>query len=74
MKEGRNGVYYITGESVTVVSSSFFLETMYLVDPTDKYAVHQFKEFEGEKLESTTTEDLGTLKIKGVIGMDGTQE
>merc|ERR1711907_717429 len=66
MKEGQNDIYYITGESITAVSSSPFLETLrkkglevlYMVDPVDEYAVQQLKEFDGKKLKSTTKEGL----------------
>merc|ERR1719491_924235 len=66
MKEGQNDIYYITGESITSVSSSPFLESLrkkglevlYMVDPVDEYAVQQLKEFDGKKLKSTTKEGL----------------
>merc|ERR1712209_212686 len=66
MKEGQNDIYYITGESIAVVSSSPFLETLrkkglevlYMVDPIDEYCVQQLKEFDGKKLKSTTKEGL----------------
>merc|ERR1712109_269879 len=66
MKEGQNDIYYITGESITAVSSSPFLENlrkkglevMYMVDPVDEYAVQQLKEFDGKKLLSATKEGL----------------
>merc|ERR1711920_242332 len=66
MKEGQNDIYYITGESITAVSSSPFLENlrkkglevMYMVDPIDEYAVQQLKEFDGKKLKSVTKEGL----------------
>merc|ERR1712154_748387 len=62
MKEGQNDIYYITGESITAVSSSPFLESLrkkglevlYMVDPVDEYCVQQLKEFDGKKLKSTT--------------------
>merc|ERR1711974_461089 len=62
MKEGQQDIYYITGESITSVSSSPFLEALrkkglevlYMVDPVDEYAVQQLKEFDGKKLKSTT--------------------
>merc|ERR1711963_24877 len=66
MKEGQNDIFYITGESITAVSSSPFLESLrkkglevlYMVDPVDEYAVQQLKEFDGKKLKSTTKEGL----------------
>merc|ERR1712135_149031 len=66
MKEGQNDIYYITGESIAVVSSPPFLENLrkkglevlYMVDPVDEYAVQQLKEFDGKKLKSTTKEGL----------------
>merc|ERR1712050_813195 len=66
MKEGQNDIFYITGESITAVSSSPFLETLrkkglevlYMIDPIDEYAVQQLKEFDGKKLKSTTKEGL----------------
>ncbi|CAE8624903.1 unnamed protein product [Polarella glacialis] len=66
MKEGQNDIYYITGESITQVSSSPFLENLrkkglevlYMVDPVDEYCVQQLKEFDGKKLKSTTKEGL----------------
>merc|ERR1712086_663736 len=66
MKEGQNDIYYITGESITCVSSSPFLESLrkkglevlYMVDPVDEYAVQQLKEFDGKKLKSVTKEGL----------------
>merc|ERR1712072_1530788 len=66
MKEGQNDIYYITGESISQVSSSPFLENLrkkglevlYMVDPVDEYAVQQLKEFDGKKLKSVTKEGL----------------
>merc|ERR1711935_1147953 len=66
MKEGQSDIYYITGESISAVSSSPFiealrkkgLEVLYMVGPVDEYAVQQLKEFDGKKLKSTTKEGL----------------
>ena len=66
MKEGQNDIWHITGESIAVVSSSPFeenlrqkgLEVLYMVDPVDKHAVQQLKEFNGKKLKSTIKEGL----------------
>ena len=62
MKERQNEIYYITGESIAVVSSSSFwenlrkkgYEVLYVADPVDEYALHHFKEFDGTKLKPTT--------------------
>merc|ERR1712194_396467 len=66
MKEGQEGIYYITGESVASVDASPFCETlkkmglevMYMCDPIDEYCVQQLKEYEGKKLVSVTKEGL----------------
>lgn len=66
MQDGQPGIYYITGESKHVVSSSPFLErlknkdyeVLYLSDPMDEYVVQQLKEFDGKKLISVTKANL----------------
>ena len=68
MKEGQNDMYYVTDECIAVVSSSPFLfmvnlrkkglEAHYMVDPVVKYTVQQVKEFDEQKLKSTTKEVL----------------
>ena len=67
MMEGQNDIQYITGESITQMSSSPFLETLRkkglevrcMVDPVDEYCAQQLKEFGGMKLKCTTKEGLG---------------
>ena len=57
MTEEQNDIYYITGESIAMVSSSSFFENLrkkdhevpYMADPVDEYAVHQPKDFDGTK-------------------------
>merc|ERR1712227_804735 len=66
MKEGQSDIYYITGESISAVDASPFIETLkkkglevlYMCDPIDEYCVQQLKEYEGKKLKSVTKEGL----------------
>merc|ERR1711968_268259 len=66
MKEGQKQIYYITGESKATVAASPFierlkkkgLEVLYMVDPIDKYATQQLKEYDGKKLVCCTKEGL----------------
>merc|ERR1712082_518440 len=66
MKENQKDIYYITGESKEVVSSSSFverlkkrgLEVIYMTEPIDEYVVQQLKEFDGKNLVSVTKEGL----------------
>ena len=40
------------------------LEVLYMVDPVDEYVVQQLKEFDGEKLKSTTKDEDDKKKEK----------
>merc|ERR1711862_675044 len=66
MKEGQAGIYYVTGESMSAVENSPFIEqlkkrgyeVLYMVYPIDEYAVQQLKEFDEKKLICATKEGL----------------
>src|ERR1044072_4799404 len=60
MKEGQENIFYITGESRSLVESSPHLEAfkekgyevLYLVDPVDELVVQFLTEYEGKRLKS----------------------
>lgn len=72
MKEGQNDIYYLTGESRSVVENSPHLEAvrekgyevLYLVEPVDELLVQSLMDYEGKKLKSLGkgTVRLGTIK------------
>ena len=70
MADDQEKIYYLTGESRTLVENAPQLEglrhcgreVLYLVDPVDEFVVQSLTEFEGKKLRSaaTGTDDLAT--------------
>merc|ERR1712151_992275 len=66
MKEGQAGIYYVTGESMSAVENSPFIEqlkkrgyeVLFMVDPIDEYCVQQLKEFDDKKLICATKEGM----------------
>ncbi len=74
MREGQTEIFYLTGDSRTVVENSPHLETfkkrdievLYLVDPVDELMVQSLTEFEEKKLKSVWKGqiDLGTEEEK----------
>ncbi|WII70877.1 molecular chaperone HtpG [Bdellovibrio sp. 22V] len=74
MKETQKDIYFITGDSLSQVSNSPYLEklkekgyeVLLLVDPVDEWVVDSMREFKGKKLQSITREglDLDTAEEK----------
>jgi molecular chaperone HtpG len=68
MKEGQEEIYYLTGESRSVVENSPHLEAfkekgyevLYLTEPVDELLAQSLWDYEGKKLKSASK---GTLKL-----------
>merc|ERR1719476_1054787 len=66
MKDNQAGIYYVTGESLSAVKNSPFIEqlkkrgyeVLFMVDPIDEYCVQQLKEFDDKKLICATKEGM----------------
>ncbi len=66
MKEGQSDIYFLTGESRSMVENSPLLEAfrkkdyevLYLVDPVDEVLAQYVTEFDGKKLQSAAKGEL----------------
>lgn len=66
MKEGQKAIYYITGESLSQLSGSPYLEklrkhgfeVLFLIDPVDEWVMNSLHEYEKKPFQSITTENL----------------
>lgn len=66
MKENQKNIFFITGDSLSQVSNSPYLEklkeknyeVLLLVDPVDEWVAESLNEFKGKKLHSITKEGL----------------
>merc|ERR1712010_427477 len=72
MKDNQAGIYYVTGESLSAVENSPFIEqlkkrgyeVLFMTDPIDEYCVQQLKEYDGKKLKAVTKEGLDLEKTE----------
>jgi len=74
MKEGQKEIYYITGDHLSQVKNSPYLEklkeknyeVLLLVDPVDEWVTESLTEYQGKKLQSITKSglDLDTAEEK----------
>lgn len=79
MKDGQADIYYLTGESRSVVENSPHLEAvkekgfevLFLVEPVDELLVQSLMDFEGKKLKSL---GKGTIKLGSEEEQKKTQE
>ncbi len=66
MKDAQKAIYYITGESISQLSGSPYLEklrkngfeVLFLTDPVDEWVMSSLHEYEKKPFKSITSEDL----------------
>jgi molecular chaperone HtpG len=64
MPENQSEIYYISGQSLSAVENSSFVEgvtkkgyeVLYMTEPIDEYVIQQLTEYDGKKLTSITKE------------------
>ena len=79
MKEGQTEIYYLTGESRSVVENSPHLEAvrekgyeaLYLVEPVDELLMQSLMDYEGKKFKSI---GKGTIKLGDAEEQEKTQK
>lgn len=71
MKEDQKEIYYITGESLSLLQNSPYLErlkekeveVLLMTDPIDEWVVRDLREYEKKTFKSAETGDLGLDKV-----------
>jgi len=66
MKKGQEQIYFLTGESISAIEKSPFVETLisrgyevlYLAEPIDEYLVSAFTDFNGKKFQNVAKAGL----------------